>query len=369
MNRDNLHALIGRYEDALPEIYGSVHWELFKWKAMKTWQEEWNRPADAFPDFGARFAAAKRDFGLFTDNSRMHPSAGLLKIWEKEPDTVERLFTEVLLGDAGGDVKRIQDNTWAFLDGYEALRMKYYPRNWGFKQDGHSASVYLAVNDPEANFVFKARDAREMARYIGFEQDLGAGLRPNLVNYYRMGEEIVAALEEHDTLLEKHRRALKEGDLPDRGLRLLAFDLTYCSLCYGFYTGLSPVGTPGKKGSAAARKNEEEARRAAEKQEQIEALEREIAGEESKTDDCEDISLLGVQVTAPGYGEGVVVGQDVDRVEVQFADKKVAYRLGRQYKVRPRFEDDETLIDAFTAYGLRQDRIRELKKRLKKLKT
>ena len=73
MNTDNLHELIHRYESNLDMLYGSVHDELFKWRALKTWQEQWFKPADAFADFSQRFQAAKKDFDLLTDNSRMHP--------------------------------------------------------------------------------------------------------------------------------------------------------------------------------------------------------------------------------------------------------------------------------------------------------
>ena len=40
MNLSNLHAIIDRYENGLSWIYGKNHYELFKWQALKTWQEE-----------------------------------------------------------------------------------------------------------------------------------------------------------------------------------------------------------------------------------------------------------------------------------------------------------------------------------------
>ena len=74
MNSDNLHELIRRYEDNIDKIYNAEHDELFKWKAMKTWRDEWFKPCDAFVTFADRFNAARKDFSLFIDNSRMHPS-------------------------------------------------------------------------------------------------------------------------------------------------------------------------------------------------------------------------------------------------------------------------------------------------------
>ena len=148
MNTDNLHELINRYEANLDNLYGEDHDELFKWRAMKTWGQEWVKPVESFSSFAERFAAAKKDFSLFTDNSRMHPSEGVLKLWEKEPETVERLFNDVLFADAHDEVAVAQDLMDTFLDEHEKLRQKYFPRNWSYKQDRHSASVYLAMNKP-----------------------------------------------------------------------------------------------------------------------------------------------------------------------------------------------------------------------------
>lgn len=60
MNTDNLHELINRYEEHIDTIYNEEHDELFKWKAMKVWRDEWFKPDDAFASFADRFSAAKK---------------------------------------------------------------------------------------------------------------------------------------------------------------------------------------------------------------------------------------------------------------------------------------------------------------------
>ena len=127
MNKDNLHELINRYEQNIDMLYNKEHDELFKWKAMKTWREEWSKPRTASDDFAKRFAAAKNDFSLFMDNSRMHPSNGVLDLCKKEPETVEHLFREVLFAEDGGDVSVAQNHMDRFLEEYETLRQKHFP--------------------------------------------------------------------------------------------------------------------------------------------------------------------------------------------------------------------------------------------------
>ena len=368
MNTDNLHELINRYENGLDWIYGSVHDELFKWRAVKTWRDEWFKPADSFSSFAERFTAAKRDFSLFMDNSRMHPSSGVLKLWEKEPETVEHLFTDVLFADAGGDAAVVQDHMDTFLDDYETLRQKYFPGNWSYKQDRHSASVFLAMNDPDLNFVFKSSEASLMAKYIDFGSDIGAGSYFKLPHYYQLCEVVIASLREHESLLEKHFAYLDDRCYDDKGLHLLAFDLMYCSRCYSFYRDLiAPVSTRAKKKSGSAPSAAELAQKEAERLAQIEKLEQELDELESVSDGCEDISLIGVQVTSDDYGIGTVVEQEVNKVDVQFPDIKKTFILDKKYSKRPRFEDDETIVDAFTEYGRRQEKIKELKRQLDRL--
>ena len=97
------------------------------------------------------------------------------------------------------------------------------------------------------------------------------------------------------------------------------------------------------------------------------AIEKELDELESVSDGCEDISLIGVQVTSAQYGIGTVVAQDVNKIEVQFPDLKKKFVLSRKFPSRPRFEDDETIVEAFSEYGERMDRILSLRRELESL--
>ena len=88
---------------------------------------------------------------------------------------------------------------------------------------------------------------------------------------------------------------------------------------------------------------------------------------ERSADGCEDISLLGVQVTSTQYGAGVVIGQKVNKITVQFADAQKRYILDKKYKARPRFENDETIVEAFAVYGHAQEQIKRLQRELELL--
>lgn len=367
MNKDNLHQLINEYEDNIEKIYGKEHDELFKWRAMKVWRDEWFKPDEAFSSFAERFNAARKEFSLFIDNSRMHPSTGVIKLWEKEPVAVEHLFCDVLFADTHGDISVVQNNMDRFLEEYENLRCKYFPSNWSFKQDRHSASVFLAMNHPEFNYVYKSSEALTMAKYLDFGFSIGSGISFSLPNYYRLCDEIVSVLREHDSLLEKHFSRLTPEYYNDQSLHLLAFDLMYCCRTYNFYNVVTlPADVKAKRKKAVPESvSPEEAKRQEEERlAKIAELEQKINELERDCDNCSEISLIGVQVTAKPYGTGTVIAQDRNTIKVRFDNAEKSYILDKKFVARPRFENDDEIISVFTEYGQKQEQIKRLRREL-----
>lgn len=369
MNLDNLHELINRYEQNIDILYGEEHDELFKWRAVKTWQEEWNKPTESFSNFSERFAAAVRDCSIFMDNSRMHPTNGIFKLWEIAPNEVEKLFTETLFADVGTNPSLIQNNMEAFLKKHDELLKKHFPKSWSFQQDRHSASVFLAMNSPEINYVYKSTEARTMAKYIDYGFAIGTGENFNLPNYYRMCEEIVVALKEHPSLLEKHFSMLTDDMYRDESLHMLAFDLIRCSSAYHFYRGLtfSSTGKTIRKKKEEGPSAEELAKREEERLAEIASLEEKIAELEPQLHEIEEISLLGVEVTTKQYGTGIVIGQKENRVTIRFGDEEKKFTLDKKFSARPQFEDDEKIIEIFTQYGRVSEEIKKYQDQIRRL--
>ena len=367
MYKDNLHELIDRYEMSIDSLYESEHDELFKWRATRTWRNEWFKPNDAFSTFIDRYNAARRDFSLFIDNSRMHPATGVTKMWEQNPTEVERLFNSVLFADTNRDISAVQKCMDDFLYGYEELRQLHFPRNWSYKMDRHAVSVFLSMMDPEFNYAYKASEANAMAKYTDFELGIGVGQDFSLKNYYSLCDEVVSALKEHDRLLQKHFEKLTDEFYHDESLHLLAFDLMYCSLHYNFYDGLIAPSTR-KKAQQKEKTNDLSPEKAAEIEEarlaSIQELEREIEEIELSCVEYTEISLIGVEVTSNKYGVGTVLSQEINKVTVQFENDVKTFILDKKYVARPRFEDDDVIVDAFTEYGKKQEIIKDLKNKL-----
>ena len=205
-----------------------------------------------------------------------------------------------------------------------------------------------------------------MAKYTEFGLDIGSGTSFSLPNYYALCEEIVNALKEHTTLLKKHFARLTDKCFKDESLHLLAFDLMYCCKAYNFYNGLvEPVTRKTiKKKIQPEVSTEELARLEAERLEKINAIQAEISNLENASSEYADISLIDVQVEFKPYGTGVVVEQNIDKITVRFADAEKKFMLNSKYKVRPKFENDDEIVSAFTEYADIMAKIQKLRSQL-----
>ena len=145
----------------------------------------------------------------------------------------------------------------------------------------------------------------------------------------------------------------------------MAFDLMYCCRCYQFYHGLHHAS---KKDSLRAytmqqlREKEEAQRR-----ETIQALEDQIRTLDMQLSEYRSLSLLGVTVRQRQYGTGVVIAQKDENITVQFGDKKVSYIINSQYPLRPRFEEDDVIVAAYTSLAELRKKQETLYKELEKI--
>lgn len=51
-------------------------------------------------------------------------------------------------------------------------------------------------------------------------------------------------------------------------------------------------------------------------------------------------------------------------ITVQFADKTKCFIINKKYKLRPRFENDDEIVEAFTEFDDLKEQKRKLKKEL-----
>ena len=365
MNTKNLHELIRRYEERYAEINNTANNEIFKWKAVRCFQDKWFSPENVDLSFAELFSKATSECSVLIDNHTVSPANGIVKMAQQEPEEVARQFREVLYANDGGDLNLRQKQIEDFLDGIEAVRQKHFPGCWKYKQDRHAASCYLALYAPEENYIYKYTHAENFAKHIEFGKDIGSGDRFSMENYYEMCNLVVKALHEHPELIAAYENLLTDAHYHDKSLHLLAFDVIYCASAYSLFTGLQHRS---KKESIKAytleqiRKEED-----AKLQAKIDALEAKIQGLEMQLDIYRSINLVGVQVFQKAYGNGTVIWQDVNVIRVRFAIGEKLFTVNTKFPLRPTFEDDGQIVAALTDYEDKQREIKDLLSQLEKL--
>lgn len=365
MNLENLHKLIDKYEDKFYEINNEEHDEIFKWRAAKHFRDVWFSPEAKNMSFSEMFNEARKEFYILMDNSFVSPSNGIVKIAEKEPETVESLFREVLFADDGGNIVTRQNNMETFLVKIDELRAKHFPQSFKYKQDRHAASCYLAFYSPDTNYIYRHGEAESFAQHIEFGKDIGSGQYFRLDYYYEMCDKVVEALKEHPTLLEKHFTFLNDKHYKDESLHLLAFDVIYCSKAYKFYLGMHHQSK--KESIKAYTEAQIREKERLEKEARISSLENEIFDLELKADQYAPISLLNVEVNHYKYGKGIVVSQEVNKIVVKFNNNEATLFVHKMYSKFFTLEGGDEIIDAMSEYADINARLKKLRDELKHL--
>ena len=360
MNDYNLNQLLNRYEENLDFFYID-HEELFKWKAVKQFQKVWNSSEYDNVSFAEKFNAARSEFSVLTDNQMVSPSNGVIKIAEKKEAEVRHLFEDVLFANDCGDLAIRQNHIEEFMEGMERLRQETYPNSWKFKQDDrHAAFCYLAAFNPNENYIYKHDPVEKFAQYVEFGFDIGSGSNFKLKYYYELCDTIVKAVKEHKSLLEKNAKYLKDNDLKDDNLHILAFDIMYCCNNYGLYSGLVHE----KKSETIKAFKLEEAKRQKELERQkiIDELDEQISQLQLQLEPYSNISLLNVKVSSNAYGDGVIIDQKGSQISVQFDEFKKSFVIDKKFVKSLTFEDEETIVEAFTEYNRLKEEIKKLER-------
>lgn len=366
MNSENLSILLDRYEEGLTSTMGSVQHEQFKWVAVKCFRDNWFANLNSDMPFSVMFGQAMKQCGSLTDTSSRNPTSGIVKMAEAEENYVRKLFTEVLFADDHGYIEETQQHMNDFVDQYNSLLKKYYPKSWRYPVDVRLTSCLLSFVDPEKHFIYRYREANNMAGHIWFDKELGAGKHFSLPAYYEMCELIAEAIRERPSLVEKVHACLDNNCWHGNDINLITWDFIYCCSCNQYYHGLTSASGL-IRNSRTVKKNKRNAALLAQretKMAELNSLQDEKDNLESKLAECEIASLVGVEVASDAYGSGTVIEQNGIQITVQFREIEKSFYIHRKYPQRPAFEDEELLLDLFSTYGDIVDSIKKIDEKI-----
>ena len=329
MNTRNLDQIINHYIEKFEIINGSVHQEYYKWEIAKAFKPMMDTAlASSDEIFSEKLMEVKRlTYNLI--DSYTQPFYGLVKFAEEEPQTVRDMFLDLYSGDAS-DLADKQERIGTFLERSHALRDKYYPESYLYKDDMHSATAYLFLYDPDNNYLFKASHALRFADCIEFYEDWGAGDNVKLDVYYRMCDQLVAYIKSDEALMRTDESRFEGGWGPDPKTlhndtekHILAFDLIYCCSTYGLFEGIS-FDRPNTKEKQLLLEKKKIAHQYAEA---FEEAKQAFAELEAAYDYLNTVYDIGKELIHKHVGRGIVTNNGRTDITVEFPDGSTK-RLG-----------------------------------------
>jgi len=313
MNTDHLNLILRNYIDRFDQLDQG---ETYKWVAVRHFQDNWNIDAD---DFGAMFKNAVQATYNMISNSRVQPTSGIVALAKQENETVREMFRS-LYADDGSDLTARQNRIDDFVAQAEAMLLKYAPGKWKYRQDVRTVITYLSLRHPDDNFIYKATPAHTFTKYIDYANDLGSGSNFKLINYYRLCEQLVQAIDENPELLAVNERRFNATTWPDTKHHILASDIIYCASCYTLFGDLELPKLDKKSVAAKTRQN-----RNTELETRIIQIQTDLNDILEEKETMIPQILKGVTVQHKKFGNGVIVEQDHNVITVRFSqgDKKL----------------------------------------------
>jgi 5-methylcytosine-specific restriction enzyme B len=232
INRAKLNTVLTAYKQQFAQ-----HWpnERFKWEAVKHFQTHWNIEA---PDFGAMLTEAMSKSGRLLIAARYFPLGMLQAYANYESETARAMFR--ILYD---ETQSIETRIAYFIETAEELAKKYWDHPVQSYQTANSISTYLWLRYPDKYYIYKFSEFLEVSHVLESDFVPKRGDNDhNLVNGFRMYDEIAAALAEDTELIQLVQQAMTPECYPDPALRTLTVDVGFfISRTYNAKTAAIPA--------------------------------------------------------------------------------------------------------------------------------
>ncbi|MCR4645436.1 MAG: AAA family ATPase [Oscillospiraceae bacterium] len=219
IDSNKIAAAIESYKHYFPD-----HWadEMYKWEAVKHFQEHWDMDA---PDFGEMFKKATDKTSNLLASGYAYPRGMILEFAKADDDAVREMFRR--LYDERLD---LTDRINGFIRTSGELRQKYGKDKWKqHYQNTNYISTYLWLMYPDKYYIYKYELFRKCAELLDDSYRPKAnGSAETMIGGYRMYDEIRKILQADGEIRQMLQGALTESCYPDP-------ELVTATIDFGFY--------------------------------------------------------------------------------------------------------------------------------------
>ena len=231
-----LDKIFDQYVQRFYELNNLEHREFMKWEAAYEFS---NFDFDDPTDFVKRLKHLNKTCSVIIDKKSIHPFAALCtcaSVSEENAEKVRKMFAALFVDD-GNDLTKRQEKIDAFIKESDILRAECGKNGYTYENSQTSVMAYLALRDPDNNYLLSTSKARELGARAGFEDDWGTLKNFKMDVYYRFCDELVAAINANDAICIQNAKRFdsdfvdgKHAPLhTDTNKHLVAFDIIYCA--------------------------------------------------------------------------------------------------------------------------------------------
>jgi hypothetical protein len=229
MNRLLLRNYISEYE----KKFNDISWrEIYKWRAVKQFQDNWNPDADDFP--AMLTLSLSKTYNLM-DAGNYWPRRMILGIAEKQPESVKNAFL-ALFDEENDALERIE----CFQKDIDRLSIRLFPGKKSY-QDYRAVLVYLNLKYPEVYFFYKYGMFKVFCEKVecDFVPRMG---KSSVVQYLELCKTIREEIRSNNNLLKLHKGRIGDSEYFDAESNILTQDFIYATKEY-LDLGEKPVPT------------------------------------------------------------------------------------------------------------------------------
>lgn len=225
MNTEKLDRLVSAYKAHFNENIAN---ELYKWQAVKCFQENWNIDAEDFASMLFKSLMEKKKFNLLDSGNNF--SRGMINaLAQFNPEEVRAAF-RILFSEEEALTDRIN----GFSSKIKEIHEKYQeqdPKAKNHYQSYNAISVYLWLRYPDKYYVFKPT----IAQKVFDELEVGGKLRGKgadaIIMCYEVYDKIAARLKQDENVRELLNRVMTSDCYNDVEMRTVVVD-------FAFYIGV-----------------------------------------------------------------------------------------------------------------------------------
>jgi len=215
MNQQIIKDYIADYKQEFSRINRE---EIYKWKAIKHFQEHFDLEA---PNLSANLDTSLHEAKNLLGSGKYFPKRMLIQNAAIAPERVREMFR--ILFDEDFDLKaRIE----SFMADFKVLNRENYGEDNDY-QDHRAIIVYLVLRYPERYFLYKFSMFKDFAQIVDYPFQPKQGKIENIGQFNTLCDFVKEQIENDQELLTMHARRLDGSCYRDRELNVLTQDFIY----------------------------------------------------------------------------------------------------------------------------------------------